>query len=196
MGPTETQSKVIIQIMRSTMDRKYFAESQTIRMHITDRGVVLPQFKHEGLLVEERPVNPSGHGAPPRASRGCVRQLIQHLHRCLLFSHNGAGLSQKRAQMLFASVIKVKSQLSLVLSLPKRVWRLNYKLQFFTGRLAITLRPQVIPHLTWLIYWLRICKRAQGPRSPKCEERPLFLLNAAQRTTAERGLEVAVGQQL
>lgn len=54
MGPTQTQSKVIIQILRSTMDRKYFTEPQTIRMHITDRGVVLPQFKHEGLLVEER----------------------------------------------------------------------------------------------------------------------------------------------
>lgn len=35
-----------------------------------------------------------------------------------------------------------------------------------------------------------------GTQSPKREERPLFLLNAAQRTTAERGLEVVVGQQL
>lgn len=76
-------------------------------------------------------VNPSGHRATPRASRGFMRQLVQHLHGCFPFSHNGAGLSQKRAQTLFNSVIKVKSQLRLVLFLPKRVWRLNYKLQFF-----------------------------------------------------------------
>lgn len=72
MGPTETQIEVVIQIMRSTMDRKYFTESQTIRMHITDRGVVLPQFKHEGLLVEER--------------RQLTHRDTEHLHELLVAS--------------------------------------------------------------------------------------------------------------
>lgn len=178
------------------MDRKYFTEPQTIAMHITDGGVVLLQFK---LLAEERrQLTHRDTGQPHElleASWGSLYSIFTAVSPSPIMEL-ACLRKEPRPSLPLWSKSSPSSDWSSFCRKGFEGWITNYSFSLHRGSEASLVMTLSNPTPNMIDLMTTFLQKGTGTQEAQMWRNTTILLNAAQRTTAERGLEVVVGQQL